>query len=78
MKFQLISVLNLGLLAISAYNVSAQNNSTEAVPRLLGTFRLPNAAFLEAYVDQGDETSFIGDRCSSTGLNTMNTHITFM
>jgi len=53
MFFQLI-VLSAGLLASS----SAQN----AVPRALGSRALPAAAFVEAYVDQGDETGFIGDR----------------
>ncbi|CAL8095604.1 unnamed protein product [Orchesella dallaii] len=51
--FQLC-IFSAGLLALT----SAQS----ALPRALGSVPLPAAAFVEAYVDQGDETSFIGER----------------
>lgn len=53
MKLQILLVLSL-----AAYVRSQQ----EAVPRHIGNSRLGSAAFIEAYIDQGDETSYIGDR----------------
>lgn len=50
-----VALLLLGLMAIS-------NAQLSPVPRFLGSVPLPAAAFVEAYMDQGDENSPMEER----------------
>jgi hypothetical protein len=57
-------VLLFGTLATLLVSCPVNSQEFSVVPRLIGSTDLPGAAYMEAYLDQGNESTAIGDRWS--------------